>query len=113
MESDVGAVDHMWLAGLDDAPGILVKTGRAYLFNWDIDNTTAADAHIQLFDAAALADVTLGTTVPDYVIHSTSNANVTQALSKPISFVLGLCVFSTTTSTGNTAAIQDVSLGFV
>lgn len=100
----------VWLDALDDAPGILVQTGNTILLAYEVDNTTAADAHVQCFNAAALVDVTLGTTAPNYVIHSVANGNARQSFIIPPLFPLGLCVFSTTTSTGSSAAIQDVSI---
>ena len=73
-------------------------------------NTTAADAYVQLFDAALAADVTVGTTVPSWAIQSDANdPSIGDGLpTNGIVFRNGIVAASTTTSTGNTGATQHV-----
>lgn len=77
-------------------------------------NTTAADAYVQLFDKATAAEVTVGTTVPDWVIQSDANdPSVGDGLpSGGLVFENGIVAVSTTTATGSTAATQHVRFGF-
>lgn len=102
---------HVGTPALDDDPGVLLKTGQALLCSCSYHNTTAADAFIQIFDAAALADVTLGTTVADYEIPCAANGVDTVVFAVPIEFKNGICVFSTTAQNGSTAAIVDAWWG--
>ena len=111
-DNDVGHSVPQFNAAVDDDPGILVQTGNTLLYGYDILNGEAAVSYLQLFDAAALTDVTLGTTVPDYVIGNAASVSTARSLCKPLYFDLGLCIFSTTTSTGNTGASQDVSFEY-
>ena len=99
-------------ANLDDSPGILVQTGETLLFGWTISNNDAAAAYVQCFDAAALTDVTLGTTVADYVIPNVASGIAAKSMYKPMYFALGLCIFCTTDATGSTAGDEDVSLEY-
>ena len=75
-------------------------------------NTTAADAYLQLFDAASASDVSVGTTVPDWVVQADANdPSVGDGLpTDGIIFDNGIVIASTTTATGNTAATQHVRL---
>jgi hypothetical protein len=75
-------------------------------------NTTGAAAYIQLFNAAAASDVTLGTTVPTWVVKSQAS-DVSDGDGLPtdgLLFPLGLFAASTTTPTGLTAAAQHVKI---
>jgi Ca2+/Na+ antiporter len=94
---------------LDDSPGILLHTGPTNITSISAHNTTGSDAFIQMFNAAALADVTLGTTVPDYVVPL--SANLTTSFDASLHFGLGCCVFSTTAIGGSTAAVVDAWFG--
>ena len=89
---------------------LLIQTKALILTAVHAVNTTGADAYIQLFDAAAAADVTLGTTVPDWVVMSDFGVglvSVSDGLpTYGLSFRLGIVAASTTTPTGNTGAIQ-------
>jgi hypothetical protein len=98
----------------DDVNGtdVLVQAGQTLVFSVSLHNVTAADAFFLLYDAAAIADVTVGTTVPDYVIPNAANAMVNMSFSKPLHFILGLVIASTTATDGSTDAAQDVSIGY-
>lgn len=73
-------------------------------------NTTAALAHIQLFDVAAVSSVTLGTTVPDLVITSPLSQAVFEG-NIECDFQNGIAAASTTTVAGLTAATQHLKIG--
>lgn len=97
---------------LDDSPGILVKTGNTLMYGYELHNVSAADAFIQCFNAAALSDVTLGSTSPDYVIPVAANGIKGKSLSKPLIFPLGLCIFSATTTSGASGAAVDTIIEY-
>lgn len=106
---DIGWSVPVTAASLDDSPGILVQTGETLLTGWSIANAAAAVTYIQLFDKAALADVTLGTTAPDAWIALASSATGSAELIYPLHFTNGLVAFSTTTATGSTAATSHAT----
>lgn len=92
------------------ATATLLQGGRCNLTGLLAINTTVADAYVQVFNAAAAADVTVGTTVPDWVIFSPPG-DVSEENSIPapgMIFTLGIVVASTTTPTNATAATQHV-----
>ena len=107
---DVGHSTPTFNVAVDDTPGILVQTGETLLFSYSILNNEAAVSYLQIFDAAALGDVTLGTTVADMVLATPASGAIQGALPMPVYFSLGLCIFCTTDSTGSTGASQDVGL---
>lgn len=86
---------------------------------WDIMNTTAAIAYIQVFDKTA-ANVSLGSTTADWIIPLAANGRATVMLeagdpnkvpvggSQRISHANGCTIAATTTRTGNTTAACDV-----
>ena len=78
-------------------------------------NTTAAAAYTQLFDAALAADVTLGTTLPDWAVRSdASDPSLGDGLPESgLVFVNGIVAASTTTLLGSTGAIQHVRFGSI
>lgn len=67
------------------------------------ENSNAADVFLQLFDAAGTSAVTLGTTVPTYVIPLVKSAP-TNLANLALKFRAGLVAAITTTATGSTAA---------
>jgi len=109
---DVFAVEVSHNVALDDDPGILVKSSQGLLYGWHIKNTTAAALYVQIFDAAALADVNLGTTIPSLSIGIEANGKAEMPLPLPIVFGNGIAIFSTTTAGGSTAAISDTDIFF-
>jgi len=111
-ENDIGHALPQFTASVDDDPGKLVQAGNTLLTGYSILNGTAAVAYLQLFNAAALSDVALGTTTPDYVIGNAASAVTARSLQKPLYFSLGLVMFSTTTATGSTGAAQHVSIEY-
>ncbi len=66
-------------------------------------NEDSAARFVQIFDAAAIADVTLGTTVPDWVLVAAAGGQ-DDSLKSGLSFKKGIVAAATTTATGNTGA---------
>lgn len=81
----------------------LLKAGGTYLTKINVENTDTTKAYLQLFDAAALTDVTLGTTAPTYVIPIPASGLVIDDHANGLRFSLGVVYAVTTTPTGNTA----------
>ena len=94
------------------ATATLIQKGPVCVTAVKAINTTGADAYIQLFDAAAAADVTVGTTVPDWVVLSDFGAGLTSLgdglPTDGLLFKLGVVAASCTTPTGNSAATQHL-----
>jgi len=113
MKSDYGVpyVLPYQQAALADTP-LLVVTGEALLYGWNVINNVAAVSYVQIFNAAAAGDVTLGATAPTYVIGNLASSVTDRGQHRPLYFSLGIVIASTTTSTGSTAASQDVSLDY-
>jgi len=89
----------------------LVQAGETLLGSFSLHNTTAADAFLQLFDAASAGAVTVGTTVADYVIPVGASGIENEPLSVPLYFKNGLVIASTTATDGSSGAAMDVSFG--
>lgn len=77
----------------------------------------AADAYTQLFDAAAISEVTVGTTKPKWVVLTDFAAGeVSSGDGLPthgLIFDRGVVVASTTTSTGASGATQQVRIAII
>ena len=90
----------------------LVQTGKLHLTAIRAINTTAAAAYLQIFDSATSTAISLGTTVPDWVVKSGAS-DPSDGDGFPTTGILienGLVVASTTTSTGATGAAQHVRI---
>lgn len=85
-----------------------VKDAPVTLFGYHILNNTAAIAYVQVFDKLS-TNVTVGTTVPDYVIPVPANGGAVMAMGRTGSrHANGMSVACTTTRTGSVAAVCDV-----
>lgn len=91
-----------------------VKSGATYLYTLEIDNADSAKRYLQLFDAAATGDITLGTTSPTYVIGLASAAMKSVSFCIPMKFELGLVYAMTTgdTNATNVSAAGTLSVGY-
>lgn len=93
---------------------ILLKTGPCSLCGYHIFNTTTAEAYVQFYNAAAAADVTVGTTVHDFVLGIPAEtaaglgSGACRSLFRPLQFTKGIVVASTTAAAGATGAITVV-----
>ena len=70
-------------------------------------NADAGVRYIQVFDADDIADVTLGTTAPYYVVPMGSSATGTIAFWGGLPLSTGCVVAATTTATGSTGVTAD------
>lgn len=109
-DRDVAGLKGKLAAALDDSPGLLVQTGVTLLYSLHLANSAAALTYIQCFNAAAISDVTLGTTVPDLAIPIAVSGVLAMDLVKPLIFDKGLVMFSTNSSTGSTGAAVNGSV---
>lgn len=89
---------------------LLVKSGKIEVDVVHAINTVAAASYLQCFDAAAAADVTVGTTLPRVVLKSAASDPADLLLDGCV-FQLGLVVASTTTALGSTGAAQHLRFG--
>lgn len=105
-DRDIGATKGVFCGSLDDTPGALIQTGDTLLYGVYFANTVGGISYIQLFNKAAINEVTLGSTSPDIVFPVPTSGVIAVGFIKPIKFDKGLVAFSTTTATGSTAAVQ-------
>lgn len=95
-----------------------VKATGGTIYGITAVNNGSALAYIQVFNKAS-ANVTVGTTAPDYVVpvpapsSGTAGAGIREEYAKGLSFGTGITVACTTTRTGSTTATCDVNVNFV
>lgn len=87
-----------------NATAALVLGNRVKLHSLHVDNSAnSAKSYLQLYDAAAAADVTVGTTTPDKTLFVPASGAMDFNWGKePIKFSRGLVIAATTTVGGNT-----------
>ena len=64
---------HSYNLAVDEV-AVQICGEKANLYGFEIENNGAADVYLQIFDKLA-ADVTVGTTVPDYTFRCPASAN--------------------------------------
>lgn len=99
------AVEHYYNGALAQTTQ-LVFTGQGNMYGFELENNDASsDVFVQFFDAAATADVTLGTTPPTFTFRIPPGANFGKdAQDLVLHFCsLGLVVACTSTRTGSSA----------
>ena len=90
---------------------VMLATGPADLYVLVLTNSSGAAAFVQLFDASAPANVTLGTTPPDMQLQVAAGATISLALGEDgLRFANGIVVASTTTDGGSTGSGSTVSI---
>lgn len=101
--------------GLDESPLVLVGAGPLGIANFFIYNNDTAAGFVQFFNAAAIGDVTLGTTVPDFVVGIAAASWAQGQMSLPLMFTKGIVIGFATTATGAgaTSSTAEVNLGLV
>lgn len=104
---DLGGVASVAAITLDADPGAAVKASAGLLFGWHIKNTTGAALYVQVFDLAAVGDVTIGTTAPTFAVGLAASEESHLVLPVGVVFATGIVVFSTTTRNGGTGAASD------
>lgn len=95
----------------------LINAGITELYGVEAVNSDDKVYYIQLFDATAAADVTLGTTTPDYVVMVPCRASATNKgildrdwNEEPLRFAKGLVYAITDTATGTGAPTTDLPM---
>ena len=76
-----------------------------------LDDATGTKTYLQMFDAQS-GDVTLGTTVADFVLSVIPNGTGGAVFPIPFQFTVGCSIACTTTPTGLTASSSRVSITF-
>jgi hypothetical protein len=92
---------------------VAVSATEAFICSINMVNQSGADAYLQVFDAATVGAVTLGTTTPDFVLGLSDTLERDATFPKPIHMVNGIVVASTTTRGGDTAGAQDVTITYI
>ena len=94
---------------LTDTTVKLVQAGSTLMYLVNVHNPDAAAAHLQLFNAAAIADVTLGTTVPDLSLQIPIGVDtVFPPDGRPWAFDKGLCIAASVEPQGATDTGSDM-----
>lgn len=98
--------------GVDEQKDLLVAQpcvlGLVHFLNSD-----ASIRYLQFFDADDIADVTLGTDPPFYVLHMGASAAGTVIIPRGLKFSEGVIVCATTTPSGNTPVTADAFVSIV
>jgi hypothetical protein len=89
-----------------------IFTGRGNLYGFLAEENGGADVFIQIFDAAAAGDVTVGTTAPDFTFRLTANSTFGKDVNdSPLHFFAKGCVVAvTTTRTGSGAPAAGATI---
>lgn len=90
---------HFDSDGDNTAQALSARSGQLHYL--EVQNPNAADAFIQLFDAAA-ADVTVGTTTPKLSLFVPANGAMDKYWNDPIDFNTAITYACTTTAIGST-----------
>ena len=94
----------MIASGTNSATLALIKATKGRLFGWNLFNPDSAAAYLQIFDAADVSDVTLGTTPPTMVLGCGIGAPNTQVPANlSWDFDNGIVIAATATPTGDGA----------
>ena len=94
--------------------GALVYSGPTNVDKIILENNDATDAcFVQFFDAAALGDVTIGTTVADWSLRIPGNGGLVLDRGPWKYFRKGLVVAATSTRSNSTAPAADPTVSIV
>ena len=85
------------------ATAVLVRGNRIRIASVHVENSNASKAYLQFYNAAAAADVTVGTTTPDKTLYVPPNGAMDFDWNPMVEFRLGLVIAATTTATGGDA----------
>lgn len=88
----------------------LVKTGPSHLFFLSVDNEDSSARYVQVFDAAATANVTLGSDAPTHTFRVPGSGSFVFTPTHPFKFQLGVVLAVTTTRAGNTAVTTPANV---
>lgn len=87
----------------------VVKAAAAHVHSIHLINTTGSTAFLQVFNKLT-ADVTVGSTTPDFAIRLPANGVFTLPLPVPLAFSTGIVIAGTTTAGGSSGAAISVLL---
>ncbi|CAM6005674.1 unnamed protein product [Sphagnum balticum] len=87
---------------------VAIKSSAGTLYGVSMFNTGSATTYVQFFDVAS-GSVTLGTTVPKYVIPIYAGGAWEEKFAAGMSFANAITVAATTTPTGNTAPATGIN----
>jgi hypothetical protein len=113
-DSAAPAVDTVMDQTFDEAK-TLISAVECNLYGFDILNLDAAVLYIHFFDKAAVADVTIGTTVPDLVLPIAASANKSVPPVMPLKHFSNGCVAllkTVNTTAGTTGPTADAHAVF-
>lgn len=94
-------------SGSISATATLITLNPTAFGGYFIDNPNASAVYLQVFDAASVSAVTLGTTVPKLSFSIPANAAANLDSSRGIRFINGIVIAFTTTRTGNTSPASN------
>lgn len=77
-----------------------IKASAGNLYKLNVYNPNTAYAYVQIFDVAT-GSVTVGTTVPDYVVPVPALGSATEDFAVPLGFSTAITYAATTTATGS------------
>lgn len=105
--------DHTYTDALTSTPE-QIFVGRGNLYGFYIEETSGTDIYVQFYDAADIADVTVGSTAPDFTFRIPANAGMGKDCNdSPLHFFAKGCVAAvTTTRTGGVAPAFDATAHF-
>lgn len=101
-----------YLDATADETVVNIKATEGDIYFLEATNANATDIYVQFFDAAA-ANVTLGTTVPDFVLFvpagdgTNDGAIIQNFYNSPVHFENAITYAVTTTATGSTGPTSD------
>lgn len=100
-------------SGSIGATKTLVKASPGQIYGYYFTNPNDAISYVQLFNAAATADVTLGTTAPKLSFGLPAQGGANQQFNEGIEFPLGIVVAVTTARAGLTGPVATVDLNIL
>lgn len=105
--------ERSYMASLSNTP-TLVFAGQGNTYAFFVENNSAVDIFIQMFNKAAAVDVTLGTTVPDQTFRIPASAGFGKdANDSPLlGFDKGLVVAVSSSRTGSGAPSSPATATF-
>ncbi len=108
---DFNRVGNKHFSAITNATKATVIAASCLIDGIYILNEMAADSYLQMFNKLA-ADVSVGTTVPDFVIGIEANSSRDITFRKPIGFSIGLVIASTTERGNSTLATCETLITY-
>lgn len=97
-----------------NATDVLMVPHKTTVTGINVQNGEAAVSFVMLYDAAAIGDVTVGATIPDWVVTTAASSVTTDSMpGDGVVFELGVVAASLTSVLGSTGASQHVRITVV